>query len=125
LGYDITAPQLVLVREALKRARTLLLYRVNTGTQASATIGTSDPVTVTAKYGGVRGNDITVAVQANVDDPQLFDVITYVDGREVDVQTVASRAELQDNAWVTFGSSGELETTAGVNLTGGSDFTVT
>src|SRR5690606_31197722 len=125
LGYDITAPQLVLVREALKRARTLLLYRVNEGTKATATIGTTDPITVTARYGGVRGNDITVAVQANVDDSQLFDVITYVDGREVDVQTVASRAELQDNAWVTFGSSGTLEATAGVNLTGGTDGTVT
>lgn len=125
LGYDITAPQLVLVREALKRARTLLLYRVNTGTQASATLGTNDPITVTARYGGVRGNDITVAVQANVDDPGLFDVITYVDGREVDVQTVAERADLQDNAWVTFGTSGELEATAGTPLTGGTDGTVT
>lgn len=125
LGYDITAPQLLLVREALKRARTLFLYRVNEGTKATATIGTTDPITVTARYGGVRGNDITVAVQANVDDSQLFDVITYVDGREVDVQTVASRAELQDNAWVTFGASGTLEATAGVNLTGGTDGTVT
>jgi len=125
LGYDIAAPQLVLVREALKRARTLLLYRVNEGTKATATIGTTDPITVTARYGGVRGNDITVAVQANVDAPDLFDVITYVDGREVDVQTVAELVELQDNAWVTFGTTGTLEATAGTPLTGGTDGTVT
>src|SRR5690606_10582498 len=47
----------------------------------------------------------------------------YVDGREVDVQTVTERAELQNNAWVTFGSSGELEATAGTPLTGGTDGT--
>src|SRR5690606_36902554 len=52
LGYDITAPQLLLVREALKRARTLLLYRLNDGDKATATIGTDNQMTVTAKYSG-------------------------------------------------------------------------
>ncbi|WP_309303886.1 hypothetical protein [Brevibacillus laterosporus] len=35
LGYD--EPQIPLVQEALKRAKTLLLYRLNTGTKAQAT----------------------------------------------------------------------------------------
>ena len=39
-GYDPTDPSLLLVREALKRAKTLLAYRVNSGGQkASATVG--------------------------------------------------------------------------------------
>ena len=33
LGYPITAPQMLLVREVLKRASTLLIYRLNTGTR--------------------------------------------------------------------------------------------
>src|SRR5690606_22392894 len=125
LGYDITAPQLLLVREALKRAKTLLLYRLNDGDKATATIGTDNQMTVTAKYSGVRGNDITVVVQANVDDPGLFDVQTLVDGREVDLQTVSTIEELQENAWVTFSGTGAPEETAGTPLTGGADGTVT
>ncbi|GIQ63635.1 hypothetical protein PACILC2_22030 [Paenibacillus cisolokensis] len=121
LGYPITAPQLLLVREALKRARTLLLYRLNTGTQASATIGS---LTVTAKYGGVRGNDISIVVQANIDDPARFDVKTLVAGTEVDSQTVDMIEELKPNAWVNLTGTGEPTVTAGTPLTGGADGTV-
>ena len=121
LGYLITAPQLLLVREALKRARTLLLYRLNTGVKATATV---DNLTVTAKYGGVRGNDISVAIETNIDDPAQFDVKTLVGGAEVDSQTVADITELQSNAWVDFSGTGTLTTTAGVPLTGGDDGTV-
>jgi len=122
LGYPITAPQLLLVREALKRARTLLLYRLNTGTQALATVG---GLTVTAKYGGARGNDISVIIQANIDDPAKFDVKTLVAGQEVDSQTVATLDELQANAWVNFTGTGDVTPTAGTPLTGGTDGTVT
>lgn len=122
LGYDITAPQLLLIREALKRAKTLLLYRLNDGDKATATIG---GMTVTAKYSGVRGNNITIVVQANVDNPSMFDVQTLVEGREVDVQTVSTIGELRENAWVTFSGTGTLTETAGVNLAGGTDGEVT
>lgn len=122
LGYDMTASQLLLVREALKRARTLLLYRLNAGTQATATHGT---MTATAKYGGVRGNDIDIVVQENVDNAALFDVITYFADEEVDVQTVADTDSLEDNDWVVFSGTGVLTTTAGVPLTGGADGSVT
>lgn len=125
LGYDITSPQLLLVREALKRANTLILYRLNEGNQATANIGSENVLTVTAKYAGVRGNDISIVVQAHVDDPSVFDVQTLVDGREVDLQTVSTIDELQGNAWVTFSGTGAPEPTAGVNLTGGTDGSVT
>ncbi|NLG90109.1 MAG: phage tail sheath protein, partial [Clostridiaceae bacterium] len=122
LGYDIMAPQLLLIREALKRAKTLLLYRLNDGDKATATIG---GMTVTAKYSGVRGNNITIVVQANVDNPSMFDVQTLIEGREVDVQTVSTIGELRENAWVTFSGTGTLTETAGVNLAGGTDGEVT
>lgn len=117
-GYDITDPEMLLIREALKRAKTLLLYRLNGGTKASATHG---ELTATAKYGGIRGNDISIVIQENIDDETKFDVQTLVDGSEVDLQTVTTISELQSNNWVTFIGTGDLEGTAGLPLTGGLD----
>ncbi|OBZ08605.1 phage tail sheath family protein [Bacillus sp. FJAT-26390] len=122
LGYDLSAPELLLVREALKKAKTLLLYRLNEGTKATAAIGS---LTLTAKFGGVRGNDITVAVKQNVDDEELFDVITYVAEAAVDSQTVAAIAALKGNAFVDFSGTGTLTLSAGAPLVGGANGTVT
>jgi hypothetical protein len=121
-GYPITAPQLLLVREALKRAKTLLLYRLTAGTKATATIGS---LTATAKYGGARGNDISIVIQQNIDDNVKYDVTTLVSGVEVDVQTVANIVELQANSWVVYSGSGALTATAGTPLTGGADGSAT
>lgn len=86
-SYDPTDANILLVREAMKRAKTLLIYRVNGGgTKASATVG---GMTVTAKYGGTRGNAIKVAVITNVDDATKADVVTYLDDMVMDSQTVA------------------------------------
>ncbi|OME79056.1 phage tail sheath protein [Paenibacillus sp. FSL A5-0031] len=122
LGYDLSAPEVLLVREAFKKAKTLLLYRLNEGTKATAVAGS---LTLTAKFGGVRGNDITVAVKQNVDDEARFDVITFVAKEAVDSQTAANIAELKSNAFVSFGGTGALTLAAGVPLVGGSNGTVT
>lgn len=122
LGYPMTDSVLLLVREALKRAQTLLLYRVNTGTTATATVGN---LTATAKYGGVRGNDLAVRITVNVDDTSLFDVSTLLDGSEVDNQTVSGIAGLTANDWVVWGGTGDLAASAGTLLTGGTDGTAT
>lgn len=119
LGYDPTAAELMLVREALKRASTLLLYRVNFGgVKASATVGA---LAVTAKYGGTRGNDLRAAVLANADDSSRVDVVTYLDGDEMDRQTVAKAggaASLTANDYVTFDSPETLTAAAATGLTG-------
>lgn len=122
LGYNIISEQMLLIREALKRAKTLLLYRLNEGTKAT---GSAGDLTITAKYGGERGNDITVAIQKNIDDETLFDVATYVDGVERDLQTVPDIDSLVSNDWVEFSGVGDLEENAGVTLTGGGDGAVT
>ena len=70
IGYDITSPRAVFLREMMKGSDTtpgpikILLYRpVGTGgTKAEVTIG---DLTVTALYDGIRGNDITIIVQEN------------------------------------------------------------
>lgn len=122
LGYDLSAPELLLVREALKRARTVLLYKLNEGTKAAVTAGA---LTVTAKYGGLRGNALTVVVQTNLDDSTKFDVKTLLDGAVVDTQVVANISGLVANNWVTWSGSGALTASAGAPLIGGANGTVT
>ncbi|WP_168120965.1 phage tail sheath family protein [Paenibacillus sp. HB172176] len=124
LGYSLTDPKMLLVRESLKRARTLLLYRLNSGTEATGSDGGN--LTITARYGGVRGNDISVVIAENVDNTDHFDVTTLVEGVIVDEQlNVADIAGLSSNAWVTFTGTGALAASAGIPLTGGADGTVT
>ncbi|EPY12557.1 phage tail sheath family protein [Paenibacillus alvei] len=122
LGYDITAPELLFVKEAMKRAHKILIYRLNTGVAAKGTVGS---LTATARYSGSRGNDIKVVIQKNIDDDKKFDVITVFAGTPVYTETVHKIEELVGNAYVGFSGNGELEVTAGLPLTGGSNGTVT
>lgn len=122
LGYDLSAPELLLVREALKRARTVLLYKLNEGTKAAVTSGA---LTITAKHGGLRGNALKVIIQTNIDDSAKFDVKTLLDGAVVDSQVVANIAGLVANDWIVWSGSGALTASAGAPLVGGANGTVT
>lgn len=117
LGYNYAHEKMRPLREVFKGANRVKLYRINTGGEkATATVG---GLTVTAKYTGVRGNNIKIVVQANIDNETKFDVITYLDTTMVDKQTVAAISELKPNNFVEFSGTGALEVTAGVPLTGG------
>jgi hypothetical protein len=118
LGYYITDPMMLLIREALKRAKTLLLYRLNVGIKAAKTTGN---LTATAKWGGIRGNDLTVVIETNVDDNAKFDVKTLLSGDVVDLQTVTNIAGLVVNEWVVWSGAGALALTAGAPLINGTD----
>ncbi|WP_150273190.1 phage tail sheath family protein [Paenibacillus tepidiphilus] len=124
LGYDLTTPALQPVREALKRAGTLLLYRLNEGVKAQ---GTGSGLQTTALYGGERGNDLKVVIEKNVDDSALFDVRTLLDGVEVDNQSVADAGALAPNDYVHFAESDgvPLALSAGIPLAGGANGTAT
>ncbi|MHA6533063.1 phage tail sheath family protein [Paenibacillus sp. BAC0078] len=124
LGYDLTDSVLLPVREALKRAGTLLLYRLNEGVKAAVT---NNGLQVTAKYGGERGNDLSVTIEKNIDNNALFDVNTLLGSTKLDKQTVASALELTSNEYVEFKENGSagLTLTAGMPLTGGANGTVT
>lgn len=105
LGYDVNAAEILAVRECMKRAKTLLLWRADkNGVKASATVG---DLTVTAKYSGTRGNALSVGVYAAMED--MFEVITYLDGDIVDKQTVATASELVPNEYVAFGGEALLQ----------------
>lgn len=114
-GYAYDHPKLLCLREIFLHATTVYCYRLGTGAvKAACTLAS-------AKYPGVRGNDLTVKVSANVDDADMLDVGTYLDGICVDMQTVSKAADLADNDFVVFQKDTALEVTAGTPLTGGTD----
>jgi len=116
-GYGYDHPKLLALREIFLHATTVYCYRLGTGAnKATSTFAE-------AKYPGVRGNDISIVIAANVDDADMWDVSTYLDGVCIETQTVASAADLEANDWVTFKTSATLEATAGTPLTGGTDVT--
>ncbi|MBY0122153.1 phage tail sheath subtilisin-like domain-containing protein [Bacillus sp. S/N-304-OC-R1] len=115
-GYDYTDPKLKGIRDVFKNAITVYFFKLAVGAKAASN------TFATAKYKGVRGNDITIVIQANVDEPTKFDVQTLLDNVLVDEQTaVASAAELVSNDYVSFKNDATLTETAGTLLTGGSN----
>lgn len=116
-GYAYTDPAMLPQREIFTHATTVYCYRLGTGAvKAKCTLAT-------AKYGGTRGNSITIVVAANVDNEAAWDVSTIVDGVSAETQTVEKAADLVNNDWVDFITTATLEATAGMPLTGGSNAT--
>jgi hypothetical protein len=120
IGFQPTDPRIRHITAAVAHASTVLLYRLGGSGSTKATASEGD-LTATAKWGGSRGNDLRIVIQTNIDDPDAYDVITLLDGDEVDRQTVAAIEDLESNAWVDWSGSGELTVTAGLPLSGGAD----
>lgn len=122
IGFRPTDDRIRHITSAMSHANTVLLYRLGgTGaTKATATVGA---LTATAKWGGTRGNDLTIVIQSNIDDTEVFDVITLLDNEEVDRQTADVVEALQPNAWVDWSGTGAITATAGMPLVGGADGT--
>lgn len=116
-GYDYSHEKLKGLRDYFKNGKTLHIYKLNSdGVKATNTFAT-------AKYSGVRGNDIKIVVNVNVDDETKFDVKTYLDTVLFDTQTVSAASELVDNDFVTFKTDAELVETASTPLSGGTNGT--
>ena len=81
IGRSVYADDAVvrLIALALENAETVYAYIPASTTKATKTetFSTNNSLTVTAKYGGTRGNDITVSVVARTDSG--FDVSVLVD----------------------------------------------
>lgn len=110
-AYD--DPALLPLREALKKAKSVLCYRLGGGAKASSAAGT-------AKYPGTVGNELTVSVAADPDS-DLFTVTTRKNGKIVDTQIVSAASELTDNEWVDFSDELPMTENAGIAFTGGTD----
>lgn len=122
LGYAFQDDKLQPFREMIRNAKEILFYRLGgDGTKATSTI---EPLTITAKYGGTRYNDIKIVIENNVDDDKKI-VKTYIDTNIlVDEQMATNIEELKPNDFVVFSGTGALVENGGTNLTSGTDGTV-
>ena len=118
-GYEYNDTHNLELREAFRHAHTLYLGRLNgKGSKASCTYGK-------AKYAGIRGNDLTIVINTNIDDDTKKDVLAYLGTTLIDSQVVSSASELKDNDFIVYDKTATLEDTAGVKLTGGTNSEVT
>lgn len=109
--------QMLLIREAFKNAREVIVYIMGPSVKASAT---AEPLTATAKYAGSLGNKFKLVVTANPIGG--FDVNVYLGESLVFTQAGAKTVEeLEENDWVDFSGTGALAANAGVNFTSGAD----
>lgn len=122
-GYDYSNDKIKGLRDLFKNLKTGYFYRINNGAaKASCTLAT-------AKYSGTRGNDLVIALQANIDNDDQYDITTYLKDPDtgtmtaLDKQTISSWDDVQDNDYVVFTREGDLSTatTAGTPLTEGSN----
>lgn len=128
-GYDYSADAMKGLRDLFKNLQTGYFYRLSNGAQKAA----ND--LATAVYAGVRGNAFSIAVQANVDEEDMYDVITYLNETTdtageattaltvLDKQTGATWDDIEDNDYVVFKRTGTLAdaVTASTPLTAGSN----
>ena len=113
-GYDYTHEKLKGLRDLFKNIRLGYFYKLNKGVKASCSIAT-------AKYSGIRGNDLKVTVTTNIDDNAKFDVVTLLDNKKVDTQIAKVITDLQDNDYITWKKDATLEASAGLVFTGGTN----
>lgn len=123
VGFTSFDSESKLLNIMLKNCYMAKVYRLDKGgVKATATIGTTNEMTVTALYAGTFGNDITVSV---VKEGALYEVSTFVKGSQKDSQKVALIEELENNDFVVFSGKGVPEENAGKPLAGGTNGTVT
>ena len=112
-GYEYTSDKLKGLRDLFLNAQTFYGYRLNGGGKKAGN------AIAEALYSGMRGNNLKIVVQVNIDDESLFDVKTILGSSIVDEQTVAKADDLVANDFVKWKSGITLEATAGIPLTGG------
>lgn len=133
LGCSVFDPSLLLVKEALKKAKKVIAYIPAQGAKAAGTASWTESestvtLTGTAKYGGTRGNDLSFDCVAN--EVAGFDVTVYLDNVVMEVfeglstigQLIAAGSE-----WIDFTGTGTkaLAAFSAISLTGGAVATPT
>ena len=87
LGVSLSDPDMIVVREALKGANTVLLMNPNAG--KAATLSKANmPWDFTAKYVGSKGNNISVSVEAVPNTEDQATINTFFGTRLVDQQSI-------------------------------------
>ena len=117
-GYAYTADELRPLREIFANAKTLHLFRLNSG-GAKAACKYAE-----AKYPGKIGNELKIVIQQNegftASTNEVYDVSTYLGTTLVDTQkAVKAVSDLSDNDYLHWKGSEALTENAGLLLTGG------
>lgn len=117
-GYAYTADELRPLREIFANAKTLHLFRLNSG-GAKASCKYAD-----AKYPGTAGNRLKVVIRKSEDfvasTNEVYDVSTYLGTTLVDTQkAVKAITGLANNDFLTWKGSEALAENAGLALSGG------
>lgn len=102
-GYSYSSPEMLCLREIFLHAIKVYTYRMPMANAAKAAC-----IYATAKYEGVRGNDIRIVVDNDPDTPNEapgYIVTTMVGSRTVEVQKVKKFSALVDNDWLTWTKS--------------------
>lgn len=120
LGASISHPDLFLVREAFKRAKTILLYKINGGTCAKIS---SNGLDVLAKFPGSLGNKISIRINNTpyISGDRAFKITTLLDNKIVHEQTILSGESPNDNNFVSFIKTSDITETTAIFLKGGKD----
>lgn len=118
-GYPYSHEKLKGLRDLFINAKTLYAYKLGSGGSKA------ENALAKAACSGVRGNAISVAVEVNADDTQMFDVKTLVDNAVVDTQTAANTADLKPNGFVEWKKEATLSAAAAIPLTGGTNGEIT
>lgn len=126
LGYSVfdDNDSMLLIREALKNASTVIVYIPKAGTKAT---GTGGGLTATAKYGGARGNSLAFSVVANPVDG--YDITVSLAGTAVSVYEGVADIDAAiaiNDEWLDFEAATDeavLTAVAGVSLTTGANGT--
>jgi len=124
LGHSVfeNHPNMLMIREAFKNSRQVIVYIPRQGARAT---GTDGNLTGTARYGGERGNDLQFSVVANPVDG--YDVAVYLNSVEKalyeQLHTIEELIE-QNNEWIEFSGTGDLTGIAGKILEGGANGTL-
>lgn len=115
-GYGFAHEKMSVLRQMFMGATEGYIYRLNgEGGKAAAVEGFA-----TAKYKGVRGNDIKIVVTVSVDDTEKFDVATLLNNVAVDRQLRVTGETIKDNDFVIFTkgltlAEGTKELAGGIN----------
>ena len=115
-GYAYTADELRPLREIFANAKTLHLFRLNSG-GAKAACKYAE-----AKYPGKIGNELKIVIQQNegftASTNEAYDVSTYIGTTLVDTQkAVKAVSDLSDNDYLHWKGSEALTENAGLLLT--------
>lgn len=120
-GLDVGSDAGLTLREMFKNAATVGVYRLNEGTALPATAQPQTDVTFTAAYPGTYGDNILVTITAV---SAQFLISTFVQGRQVDRQTVSTLNQFIPNGWFSIDAPDNTTPieSAGILLQGGTDF---